>query len=490
MAAIHTESAAIFGHVQVNAAEEKVQYVEYRPTFAVDGKSVVEFLIPGNTGQYVSLRDSYILTTVRIQKTKEPQWPTTSQSGGSSAGGGLDTSGFTTEQLEAFKKAREEEEAERKTSEFPLDAVFHTMWNGVDVFMNQQRVSTTNTMYTYKSYLETMLNNSINTKRYQLTSIGYTGEQGSGDHPTTEDLTVPQLKRKEMFEDGKSVQLLGYLASDMMTVEGAILPGVQIQIKLYPNKDKTRLMTTPEGTEAELIVEDIVLKVCKKTMTPEVVLAHAKALEEEPARYPFRRTEVRAFGVPAGYRTATVENPYQSNIPTRLLVGMVKTKSYAGDFSLNPLNFQHFNISSAGLYIDDEPIPKRPYKLAPAHGRYIEPFMDLYSVMGKAGEDRDIGISRENFVDGMFLIPFDTCPTAAGDLTYLSKYEGGHMRLELTFSEALEEPIHIITYAVFPALLEIDMARNVKVRELEKPQGRENIKSKALLGGATTAAAA
>ena len=517
MSVVHTESAAIFGGVTVNAAEDKVQFVEYRPSFAVDGKSVVEFVIPGNSAQYVSLRDSYVVATVRVAKQEhkgEDQVladrkrrrrnvdgePTKRRRREVETGEDDDGAGLSPDDLAKLKAEEEKEEEQEENAEgqeetetrsyaFPVDAIFHTMWNGVDVFMNQQLVSTTNTMYAYKAMIETMLNNSVDTKKYQLTSIGFTGNDGEQDNPDVQEaINIGQSNRWEMFRDGKSVQLLGYLASDMMTIEAAILPGVEIVIKLYPNRDKNRLMTFPIGTEAELVLEDIVLKVCKKTMTPDVVVSHANALEKGgPARYPFRRTEVRAFGVPAGYRTATIENPYQSNIPTRLIAGMVKTKSYAGDFQANPFNFKHFDVSGAGLYIDDEPIPKRPYKLAPSQGIYIEPLMDLYSLLGKAGEDRDIGVSREQYLNGMFLIPFDTCPTAAGDMAYLSRYQGGHMRLELTYSKALKEPIQIITYAIFPAILEIDAARNVTVRELEKPQARAQVKE---VIGPTTAASA
>ena len=58
--------------------------------------------------------------------------------------------------------------------------------------------------------------------------------------------------------------------------------------------------------------------------------------------------------------------------------------------------------------------------------------MELYSILGKAGEDMDIGIDYD-FVNGMFIIPFDVTPTSAANMEYLSKKEGGHCRIELQF---------------------------------------------------------
>ena len=71
---------------------------------------------------------------------------------------------------------------------------------------------------------------------------------------------------------------------------------------------------------------------------------------------------------------------------------MVSADAYIGNKTKNPLKFQHYDISRAGFYIDDESIAKPPYKLDPANGQLIKPFMELNSILGKVGEDKDIGI--------------------------------------------------------------------------------------------------
>ena len=89
--------------------------------------------------------------------------------------------------------------------------------------------------------------------------------------------------------------------------------------------------------------------------------------------------------------------------------------------------------------------------------------MELYSILGKAGEDMNIGIDPEDFVNGMFIIPFDVTPTSAANMEYLSEKEGGHCRIELQFKKPLPHNIIIITYAIFLYELRIDGARNCKV---------------------------
>ena len=89
--------------------------------------------------------------------------------------------------------------------------------------------------------------------------------------------------------------------------------------------------------------------------------------------------------------------------------------------------------------------------------------MELYSILGKAGEGMDIGIDPNDFVNGMFILPFDVTPSSAANMENLSKKGGGHCRIELQFKKLLSHNIIIIPYAIFPYELRIDDAQNCRV---------------------------
>ena len=63
----------------------------------------------------------------------------------------------------------------------------------------------------------------------------------------------------------------------------------------------------------------------------------------------------------------------------------------------------------------------------------------------KPGEDVDIGISTENYLEGTFLLPFDVTPTSAANMEYLGRKMGGNCRIELQFCKPLPHNIMIIT---------------------------------------------
>ena len=62
-----------------------------------------------------------------------------------------------------------------------VDNVLHSLWNGVDISMNQEKVSMMNGKYMYKACVESVLNNSASTKTYQLETQGFYSDSGDKD---------------------------------------------------------------------------------------------------------------------------------------------------------------------------------------------------------------------------------------------------------------------------------------------------------------------
>ena len=59
-----------------------------------------------------------------------------------------------------------------------VDNILHPLWNRVDIIMNQELVSTTNQKYMCKAYIESVLNNSASTKKYQLEMLRFLWRSG------------------------------------------------------------------------------------------------------------------------------------------------------------------------------------------------------------------------------------------------------------------------------------------------------------------------
>ena len=159
---------------------------------------------------------------------------------------------------------------------------------------------------------------------------------------------------------------------------------------------------------------------------------------------------------------------WQSEVPSRLVVGVVKSQAYNGDYNLNPYHFEHFDVSNIGFFVNEESTPRPSFKLDVGNGIYLQGLNSLYKITGKTMEKSDIGITRETYRQGYTLIGFDVDPTTSPDFCYVGKPREGHTKLEIRFRNGLPAPVTVILYATFPEIMTIDQARNVRLEIKDK----------------------
>ena len=237
-------------------------------------------------------------------------------------------------------------------SALPVDQILHSMWGSVDIKLNQKLVSTSGTNYMYKALIENLLNYNHNCKKYQMSSIGFTGESGSftQTHPKKLPANYGLKERGDWFKkvptipsnttDPTCVEFMGPLMADICNQDRYILNGVDIDIKLWPNTDEFHLITFPGGTVAKLVIEEIKLLVCKVKLSPATILAHATVLRENNALYPYQKTDIRTKFLAQGSYGEILEDIYQGRVPSRLIVGFVESESYNGAFNKNLFIFK------------------------------------------------------------------------------------------------------------------------------------------------------
>ena len=206
---MHTEDVALFNDPPYNTAEDKIIWVEYRPTFiSQGGYSSIHFHMVGNATQYVDLGRTEMYIRIKIEKTDGT----------------------------AFRE---------NDSALPTDQIFHTMWSSVDVSLNQVQVSTSGTNYMYKAAVENILSYRKSTKELQLLLIGLTTDTANfnstkpGEGNAILGVNSGLITRKQLFgTDGHgSCEFTGPLLTDISNQGHLILDTVDMCINLWPSKD-------------------------------------------------------------------------------------------------------------------------------------------------------------------------------------------------------------------------------------------------------------
>lgn len=434
MSFIHNQSCEcvkseldLFSIPPTQTSIEKGDWVTYKPIASLIDDSPIEFIVSGFGDEYVDISNTLLAITAKITNS--------------------DGTALTAEAPVA-----------------PINNWLHSLFNQVDVFLNQKMISQPDHLYPYRSYLETLLNYNSSAKDTHLTSsLWYTDTAQKFDADVTDN--VGYKSRMKFTEKSYSVDMIGRLHCDIFCVEKYLLNGVEMRVKL--NRSKTNFnIQSLTGSDYKVSITDATLLVRRVSISPTVLLAHTKALERATAKYPVSRVDLKSITISKDILSKSIDNLYMGQLPTRIIVGFVSNSALNGDLKKNPFNFQHFDMNFLCLYLDGRQVPSKP--LQPNFDKktsstYISSYQTLFSGTNIGFNDDGNCISRSDYPYGYFLHAFDLTPdlSAGGNLWSLNKQ--GTVRMEVKFKNALPETISCIVYAEFKNIIEIDQYRNVLI---------------------------
>lgn len=457
----YIKELALFSKPMVNTGITSYKWVQYRPVSTISNSGVLQFTIPGTSKDYVNLKNSYLQIAGRILKGNE-------------------------------QPIKEDDCALENLA-------LQTLWSQVDVSFQQEVISSkVGTNYAYKSYLDIILNSSEHVMLNQLTSqLFHKDDAGLFDRANANS---SYRLRKRQTRQGREIQLEGPLYVDICQQERPILNGVEINIKFWPNKPSFYISSILADKGYYFQVTDAILNVCMVEVSPAILVGHAAALKESPALYPFHQSEFKAFSIPKGQYDYTIDNIFQGDVPSDLVVGLVSSRSYIGNYEKNPFNFHNYDCNYCGFFINGSSTPAQPFtprysnnnnkrgkratpstppaetptggvspiespvdETEPKNGEgYVNSYLSLFGQNYHSA--RDIPISMSEYPYGFCLYKFQVSENEInGEDEYLSVPRRGHTRLTLKFQKPLPESVTVVMYAHFPRILQIDESRNVSL---------------------------
>ena len=400
-------------------------YAEYQPLVNVrDSTSKIEFKIPRNGNHYLDLNDNFLYLTVKV-----------------------------------VQKDGKDLAVDAKVGVTNL--FMHALFSQLDVYFNSQLISTSNNVYPYRAYIETLLSYGRDYKSSQGTcALFYTDTDGGKATTANSGYTT----RKGFIHQSKNLELIDKLRFNLATQHRYILNDVSVNINLTRSPDSFSLFTEAAGVEGAVQILSASLFIRKQVLYPSLILSHQRLLEKgEVARYPHKRTEVKYFTISRGSSGAIEENLFANSIPTRIVIGFVPSHAFVGTFHSNPFQFHNMGITSIGLTVNNISIPIRPLSLQFTNYKFLLAYYLIFTSTGIAGQDLGLSFHRQDFAENNALFTFDIVQTGNDSLLTLEK--SGAVKLELQFGVALTAAVHCIVFSEHQSVLEIDKYRQVVVTQ-------------------------
>ena len=407
---------------------EKGHWIDYQPVSSVSDGGPITFICPG-TENYVDLSKTILVVKAKVTKAD---------------GSDLD--------------------ADEKVG--PVNNFLHSLFKQVDVFLKDKLVSQATGTYSYRAYLETLLNYGPSAKTSQLTAALFykdaAGKMDVADPTLVLNANKGLASRYRISKESGIVEMAGPLFSDVFFTERLLLSFVDLKVLLNRNNNEFCLMALEGDADYKVKLIDAYLKLRKVKVNASVSLAHEVALKKSPAIYPIRRVECKSFIIPSGNPSQRKDNIFNGLVPRSFVFGLVDSAAFNGAYTKNPYNFQHFNVSSIAISVNGEEIPFKPLQLSfGANPRFIEAFCTQFSGTGKMYYNTGNDISREEFPKGYAVYAFDLSADMCGSSTHFNTVQKGSLAVDIKFSNPLAAAVSLVCYGEFENIIQIDAERNV-----------------------------
>ena len=274
---------------------ENSGYIHYKPVSSITNESdaPIEFVVPSASEHYIDLAHTMLFIQAQIVPI--------------------------------------EEEATENAKVGPVNNFLHSMFNQIDVFFNQKLVSLPNNLYSYRAYLESLLNYSPHAKESHLTaSLWYNYTPGAFDASPNiaQSPNAGLVKRREFTLAKKTFDMIGHLHRDVFNQDKMLLNGVEMRLRLLRSKDAFCLMDSSDDGKFNIKIKEATLIVRRAKISPGILLAHANSLARSTAKYPITRVEVKSFTMHTGILRDTLNNVILGQLPKQIVIGFVDNRAF------------------------------------------------------------------------------------------------------------------------------------------------------------------
>jgi hypothetical protein len=175
--------------------------------------------------------------------------------------------------------------------------------------------------------------------------------------------------------------------------------------------------------------------------------------------------------IPKGTTIFNSESLFSSHAnPCKILVGMVDTSAYIGNFKSNPYNFKRKWTDDQGVsFVESLHMTLNAKSLDGMEAKATERndtlrYLRFHHFLQGDNNLSCNAVTLKDFLGGTFLGVFDVSTSGHCGFDFLSPATRmGSLRLTIEFSAPSKEEITVILFSEFPSLIKINKARQISL---------------------------
>ena len=340
----------------------------------------------------------------------------------------------------------------------PINLISKCFFRQCKIWLNNKLVSDSDDVYSYRCYLESMLNFGMESKTTHMQAGMYYPDE-AGSFNTKENQGFKE--RGGWCARSREFEVMGCIHSDITNQDRLMVSHMDVKVQLFRNTDDFCLMScdnTDMGYKIE--VKRLTWFVRKVDLLPSLSVGLEAQLSKTPAKYPIRRIVVKTLNMAAGARDMPETLVFSGQVPRRILVALVGERNFIGQQDINPFDFQNFDIRRIQVTAAGQNYPRNSFEMDFTNKRYVRAYTELFETLGTVRQDISNGISYSDFANGFCVLGVDLSPDGS-DATHWQLIRSWSTFLKLVFDTAIpQHGIKVIVVGEFDNCLIIDGARN------------------------------
>ena len=334
-----------------------------------------------------------------------------------------------------------------------------TMFSNIQVTLNDKTITHGDSNYAERAIMETLLtyggDASDNWLQAGLFYKDTAGQMDSGD-PTLDNGNLGLKQRAEFTKESMLTTVRGRLHLDIFNQPKPLINNCRLYLKFTQNKDAYVLMSSEADPHHKLEIEDIILWVRKLVVSDEI----QKSIIGQSIVMPLTRAIQKEFSVTSGGRTFVENSLHSGQLPTKIIMGLVRNDAHVGTYKLNPLNFQHFDVNKVSLFLNGQIVDGRPLSFNFEHNDYIDGFWGLSRAANHRYFNEGTLITRKDYKSGYTLWSYDLTPSQC-DEQFNDPKKRGTLTVEFEFAKNIPVPLTLCVYLQFDSEIIINEAGSV-----------------------------
>ncbi|CAH3133058.1 unnamed protein product [Pocillopora meandrina] len=273
----------------------------------------------------------------------------------------------------------------------PANNIAHTLFKQINFRANGTLLTEQVDMYHLKAFIQTILNYDRNDGETILEPAGWRNEIDSPVTYTAANVkmdddayTALSINHQESIKRQRAVATEYYAGGkrrilrmkpfiDAFHQGKWIVPKTLLELEFYLNPAALFMNgeANPPSEEVRVNPEDIKLTffLCLVSLNPAVYMSMMSMMTKTPTKYPMIRTEMRQFPLDNGATSKEINNPFNGKVPQRVIIGILKTTAFNGQYNEDPLAFGKFGVEYIKQIVNGEEYPYETLELNTANGQ-------------------------------------------------------------------------------------------------------------------------